>query len=185
MTCTRKTILTIVLVFSVCMVFTVSANAELKIGYIQSDFIFSKYQPYIEAQKQLDEFQKGEMDKLRAKQEDLQKKAQEAKNQELLMTDEMKQAKLEELQQQEMELQQTYEELYRDDGIMYKKQSELLQPIIDQINEVLMRIARDNEYDYIFDATAGPAGGSLLYAAEQYNISDMVLEALEKDISSQ
>jgi Skp family chaperone for outer membrane proteins len=93
---------------------------------------------------------------------------------------------MEELTKQREALEDRYEALMNPDtGIMIKKQTELLQPIIDRINEVLMKIAKDEAYDFIFDATAGPQGNTILFANEKYDISEMIVEALKKDSSSQ
>ena len=59
-----------------------------------------------------------------------------------------------------------------------------MQPIIDRINEVLMRIAKNEAYDFIFDATVG-SNGTVLFADEKFDISDNILEELQKDISTQ
>ncbi len=156
-----------------------AARAELKIGYIRSDYIFDKYEPYLEAQKQLDALQKEQYDQLEKMRTDLEKKAQEADKQAMLMTDEIKRQKYEELNKQQQELQARYEQVVGDNGLIMKKQQELLQPIIDRINEVIMRLARAEAYDYIFDATVS-AGSPILFAADKYDLSDRILEELKK-----
>jgi len=158
-----------------------SAIADLKVGFIRSEYIFSKFKPYTDAQKQMEDYSKKELDKVDKMQADLQKKAQDAKNQEMLMTDEMKTQKLNELQKQQAEIEKYYEDLYRKDGVFEKKQAELLQPIIDQINTVLMRISKNENYDYVFDAGNG---GPLLYANPTYDISEKILTELGKEIST-
>ena len=163
--------------------FTVTAHAQLKIGYIRSQYIFEKYAPYKEAEKQLEEFHKKEMSSLQKMNDDLQQRAKEAEQKSLLMTDEMKRQKLEELRKQEEEINRQYEELYKDDGVMVKKQTELMQPIIDRINEVIMRVAENEEYDYILDATAS-SGGQILFANEKYDISDQILGELQKSVTT-
>ena len=159
----------------------VSSMAELKIGYIRSDYIFSKYEPYQIAEKQLKEYQKLELDKLQKRFDDFQKKVKDADSKALLMTDEKKQATADALRKEQDDIEQSHEDLYKENGLMAKKQSELLQPIIEKINEILMQIAKEDEYDYIFDATPG---GILLYANDKYDISDLILEELGKEVSS-
>ena len=171
------------IVLIMCCCFTATTQAELKIGYIRSQYIFEKYEPYKEAEKQLEEFHKKELSSLQKMYDDLQQRAKEAEQKSLLMTDEMKRQKLEELKKQEEELNKYHEDLYKDDGVMVKKQTELMQPIIDRINEVIMRVAENEAYDFILDATASQ-GGQILFANEKYDISDQILEELQKGISS-
>lgn len=169
-------------VFVIFSAFAVPAVAELKIGYIRSDYIFSKYEPYNEAQKKLEAFHMEKMGELDTRYAELQKEAQDADSKALLMTDEIKRAKIEELQKREEELNQYHQNLYADDGLMAQKQKELIQPIIDKINEILMQKAENESYDYIFDASIG---GTLLFANLKFDISEQILEELNKDISSQ
>ena len=61
------------------------------------------------------------------------------------------------------------------------QKEELISPIINDINEILNRIGKEEEYDYIFDAEQG----GVLFADEKYDISEYILEELNKGISSQ
>ena len=163
----------------ICVLGAGVAHAELKIGYIRSNYIFDSYEPYGEAQKQLESLQEeqfGELEKMRT---DLETKAREADQNAMLMTDETKQMKFEELQKQQEDLQRRYEEIVGDDGMIMKKQEELMQPIIDRINEAMMRIARTEEYDFVFDANTS-AGSPILYAADRHDLSDQILDELNK-----
>ncbi len=176
-----KTIIFFVCVNLILAAQAVPSMAELKIGYIRSDYIFSKYEPYKIAETQLREFQKLEDDKLQKRFEDFQKKVKDADSKALLMTDETKRETADALRAEQEEIELSHENLFRENGLMAKKQSELLQPIIEKINEILMRIAKEDEYDYIFDATPG---GILLYANDKYDISDLILEELGKEVAS-
>ena len=176
-----KTIIFFACVNLMLIVFAVPSMAELKIGYIRSDYIFSKYEPYNISEKQLKEFQKLELDKIQKMADDFQKKVKDADSKALLMTDEKKRETADALRKEQEEIERRHENLFKENGLMAKKQSELLQPIIEKINEILMRIAKEDEYDYIFDATPG---GILLYANDKYDISDLILEELGKEVSS-
>ena len=60
-------------------------------------------------------------------------------------------------------------------GELYKKNIELSQPLYKKINDVLAKIAEEEEIDFIFDL-----GVSLLYADEKYEITQKVVEELNK-----
>lgn len=158
----------------------VNAFAELKIGYIRPQYIFEKYEPYKDAMKDLGEYEKEEIDKLKKMGDEFQKEVQEADKKALLMSEEMKMKKTIELQKRREELDKFYDDLYNQrNGKLFKKQEDLLQPIINRINEILMRVGKEDGYDYILDAE-----GPVLYADEKYDLSDYILEELDKDISS-
>ncbi len=176
----NKTILLSSLVFIFIFASSVSAFAQLKIGYIRPRYIFDNYKPYQEAQKKLQEYQKTQMDKIQRDSEDFQKKVDDAQKTALLMSEEMKAQKQQELAKQNDALQTAYDELTKVGGLLDQKNEELLQPIINDINEILQRIGESESYDYIFDAEAG----GVLYANEKYDISESVLAEINKGISS-
>jgi Skp family chaperone for outer membrane proteins len=150
--------------------------AELKVGYIRPQYIFSKYEPYKEAQKQVDTYRKTELEKLQKMSDDFQKKAKDMDTKSLLMTEEILKVKREELQKQREQIDASYNELYKAGGKLESKQKELLNPILDRINGTLMRIGKDENYDFILDAE-----GPVLYANPKFDISDYVLKELDKE----
>lgn len=158
-----------------------SAFAELKIGYIRPKYIFDNYEPYKEAQRKIQEFQKAEMDKIQKESEDLKKKLEDAQKTALLMSEEMKAQKQMELAKQNEALEKAYDELTRPGGLLDKKNEELIEPIISDINEILKRVGESEDYDYILDAEMG----GVLFADEKYDISEYILEEIKKGISSQ
>ncbi len=173
-----------VLSFMICAfvaMSAVNAFAELKIGYIRPVYIFDKYEPYKDAMKDLGEYEKEEIDKLKKMGDEFQKEFQEADKKALLMSEEMKMKKTVELQKRREELDKFYDDIYKKKtGKNFKKKDELIQPIINRINEILMRVGKEDGYDFIFDAE-----GPVLYADEKYDLSDYILEELDKDISNQ
>ncbi|MFC1509443.1 OmpH family outer membrane protein [Candidatus Omnitrophota bacterium] len=174
-------IFTICIIASVLTIMKVSpVLAQLKIGYIRPQYIFSKFEPYKEAEKELRDYEKEEVDKLKKLETEYEKEVKDAEKQVVLMSEEMIGAKTQELNKRRENINTFYDELYKQpDGKLMKKQGELLQPIINRINEVLIRIGKEDGYDFILDAE-----GPVLYANEKYDISDYILEELQKDIPS-
>lgn len=150
--------------------------AELKVAYIRPQYIFSKYEPYKEAQKQVDAFRKTELDKLQKMSDDFQKKVKDMDTKSLLMTEEILKVKREELQKQREQIDASYNELYKTGGKLELKQKELLNPILDRINGTLLSIGKNENYDFILDAE-----GPVLYANPKFDISDYVLKELDKE----
>ena len=157
--------------------YSIGLAAELKVGYIRPQYIFSKYPPYQEAQKQVDAYQKQELDKLQKNSQDYQNKVKEADQNAILMTEEIKKTKAEELRKIRESLDADYQELYKTGGKLETKQKELLTPVIDKINAAITRLGKNDGYDYILDAE-----GPVLYANQKFDLSDTVLKELEKDI---
>lgn len=182
MSLTKKSILILFLVSLLVSSFSITVFAQLKIGYVQPSYVFSKYEPYIEAEKKIREFEQTEVGKLQKEGENLKQKFEDAQKQAALMSDEMRAAKAEELDTQRQALDKAYDDLYNQEtGLLAKKQKELIAPIIEEINTILNRIGKDEEYDYILN----PEEGGVLYASDEYDISEHILEELNKGIISQ
>ncbi len=56
----------------------------------------------------------------------------------------------------------------------------MTKPIYDKINRVIQKIGEDEEYDFIIDASSG----ALLHANPKYDITDRILEELNKGVSA-
>jgi len=156
-----------------------SVHAQLKMGYIRPMFILEKYEPYQEAQRQLAEIKKTQDEKLKKDEDQLQQNLTEAQKKQMLMSEEMIARTREELAKQKDALDKSYSEFYQPGGEFEKKQEELIQPIINKINEVIMRIGKDEGYDFIFDADQG----GVLFADNTYDISELILGELLKDVT--
>ena len=68
------------------------------------------------------------------------------------------------------------EEIFGENGKFYQKQAELMEPILNKLKTVIEKIAVEGNYSIIFDA----APGGLLYAKPSLDITELVLEELEK-----
>ena len=176
----RRTVLVVLCTVVLMAMMAVNSYAQLKIGYIRPQYIFQQYEPYLEAQKQIEEFQTAEQGKLDNDYQVFQQSVQDYQKQALVMSEEMQQQREQELLKQQQALEERYDELTRVDGLLDQKQQELIAPIIDNINDILMRIGDSEDYDFIFDASVG----GLIFADEQYDISDQVLVELQQELSS-
>ena len=61
-------------------------------------------------------------------------------------------------------------------GSLYKKQEELLKPILAVIDTAIKTVGEEKGYDYIFDA----ANGAIVYALDANDLTADVLEELKK-----
>jgi outer membrane protein len=156
-----------------------SVFAQLKIGYIDSQIILNKLPSAVEAQKKLEEQSNAWAEELQKMGDKIRSLQQQLEQQSLLLSEEKKQEKQDEIQQLYLESQRFQDQKFGQQGELYQKRNELLQPVFDQINEKIQAVAEENAYDYIFDAVAG----NILYAKEEYNLTKKILDALGVDTS--
>lgn len=154
----------------------VAEARELKIGYINSQKILAEYQEFVTAQRTLDEERQKWIEEARKKEQELERMEDELENQSLLLSEEKKAEKLQDIQTKYMEYQRFQQEIWGETGKLYQRNKELTQPIVDKVNAIITKIGKDNDYDLIFDA----AVGNIVYAKDDYDITEVVLDNLNK-----
>jgi outer membrane protein len=60
---------------------------------------------------------------------------------------------------------------------LMKKNFDLHNPIFERINAAIKALAEEEGYDYVLDA--GSAGGAVVYAKEDYDLTDKLLARLQ------
>jgi Skp family chaperone for outer membrane proteins len=114
-------------------------------------------------------------------QQELQTKLEELESQALLLSDERKKEKETELQNLNIRLNQFQQEKWGNQGEVFTRRAELMQPVINKINDVIKKIGTDDKYDYIFDVV----NGNILHvSASQPDLTEKVLEELNKSVAA-
>jgi outer membrane protein len=157
-----------IVLFLACSLFIGTvAFGQNKLGYIDSRELLSLMPEVKKADSNLQAYQKSYQDQLEDMGKEYQKKVGYYQAQEKTMTDAMKEVKVKEIQQLEERIQSTQQSAQ--DKIA-KKKEELFSPIIDKADKAIKEVAKANNYDYVFDASAG----ALLYAKDGDNILPLV-----------
>ena len=155
--------------------------AEMKIGFINSEEIFEKYAGTKDAQ---DKFNK-EVAKWEQEASERQKEMKDLKDQlekqSLLLSAERKKEIEDKLKQNMVEYQEFLQKKFGQEGEAVSKNEELTKPIIERINVILEKIAKEENCDYIFDTRAG----GVVYAKKAYNLTERVLNLLNKETGVQ
>ncbi len=142
-----------------------SAQAQKKLGYINSQELLEKMPEARKADTALQQYQKSLEDQFRTMATDAQAKFKEYEEKEKTWTDAVKEVKtkeLQDLQNRIQEFQQGAEEK------VAKKRQELFKPILDKAQKAIKDVGVEGSYDYIYD------GSSLLYAKDSENILPLV-----------
>jgi len=165
------TLMTVLLGFLFC------ANAQMKIGFINSEEIFRAYHGTKEAQEKFDkEVAKWEQE-ASGKQKELKDLKDQLDKQSLLLSAERRADIEGKMKQKYQEYQDFLQTKFGQKGEALTKNEELTKPIIEKINKILDKIAKDESYDYIFDARTG----GVIYAKKTYDLTSRVIEILNKE----
>ncbi len=158
------------------ILFALPLCAEQKIGYIDSQKILSQYQKAQEIRKEFDTKVKEWKDEISRRQEELEKLQKNLQTQSFMLTEETRLHKIEEMQKKKTELENFVNEIYRKDGRAELLNRELMQPLLQEIDTVVSEIAREDEFSLILDSSTGV----VIYADEIYDITNRIIEALNK-----
>lgn len=166
-----KKIVTILIMIAMSLSFL---YAEFKIAYVNSNIIYTSSEKVKLAEK---EYQ----DNVNAWQEQIDNMSQEITNlendyklREAMLTDSAKQEAQGNIQRKYIAREELYKSIFGQNGLAAKKNEELLDPIAQEINEIIERVAIENNYDMVIDVAAG----SLVYAKEKYDITSLVVEEM-------
>jgi outer membrane protein len=154
---------------------TSPAQAQQKIGYIDSEYILNKLPEYATVQQKLDRLEqqwRSDIDDARARVDTLQ---EEFQARELLYTEEERTAKREAIQEARERVQELRQRYFGPDGELYSRQKELMRPIQERVLAAVEEVATAEGYDYVFDKS----GDFLfMFARDQYDVSDAVLREM-------
>lgn len=155
---------------------TQTINAQLKIGYVDSDTIMKQLPDAQDAQKKLDAIIKEWQEELSKMEKDWKAKYDDYDKRKLILS-EQKRAEIEkELVTMEDQVSKYRQDKFGVKGELFQKQEELMKPIQNRIFTVIQQIAQDNDYDFIFDRSGDIM---FLYAKEEFDLTKEVIEKLK------
>ena len=153
---------------------------QLKIGYIDSNEIMSSFQEVKQVQVDLEKVQRRLENEMKNLMTGLDSLNQDYERQRLLMSETRRQEKENEIFNMEKSAQKFQLEKFGPEGEIYKKQNNLLKPVLGKIDEAIQKVGSDRGYDYILDAMSG----ALLYALDSHNLTEDVMSELSKATGS-
>ena len=156
------------------LVSSVAVNAQ-RIAFVNTKYILEQMPEYETAQKELDRLSRQWQEEIDDRHLQI-KRLREAFNAEaILLTEEMKRTRLEEIDRKEREAQDMQRKRFGPKGDLFKKRQELIQPIQDRVYNAVKEVA-GTSYVAVFDI--GGQNGNILFASDKYDKSDSVLRKL-------
>ncbi|MCX6174418.1 MAG: OmpH family outer membrane protein [Ignavibacteriales bacterium] len=150
--------------------------SQPKIGYVDSDTIMKQLPEAQDAQKKLDAIIKDWQEELSKMERDWKTKYDDYDKRKLILS-EQKRAEIE----KELVTLENQTSKYRQDkfgvkGELFQKQEELMKPIQNRIFTAIQQVAKEKDYDFIFDRSGDII---FLYAKEEYDVTSLVIEKLK------
>ncbi|MBX2828077.1 MAG: OmpH family outer membrane protein [Flavobacteriaceae bacterium] len=153
------------------------AQRGARIGYIDMEYILESVPEYQEASTQLAgkvQRWKKDIEKLNA---EIEQMKLNLSNEKVLLTAELIEEREEEIKILEEEMLTYQQARFGPNGDLDIQRRQLVQPVQDQVFNIVQEIAEAKKYDFIFDKSADIV---MLFASKRNDISDQVLRRINR-----
>jgi len=158
--------------FAAIIFFTTSAQ---RYAVIDSKYILEKLPEYKSAQQKLDQFSEQWQEEIDTKSAALDKMYKDYDAEQVMLSDELKKKREDELFNREKELRDLQKKRFGYEGDIFKKRQELIKPVQDKVYNAVQKIAVAKLYDFILDKSEGI---TVIFADPKLDKSDDVLKEL-------
>lgn len=165
------------LVFLVLSGFAVQAQQTVRIGYVDMEYILQNVPEYQQATAQLDKKVQQWKQEIEQEMTRIETMKQELANERPLLTSELISDREDEIRFEERKILDYQQKRFGPNGDLITQKLQLVQPIQDQVFVAVQEIAKNRNYDLIFDKSADVV---TLYASEKLDVSDQVLRSITR-----
>jgi outer membrane protein len=151
-----------------------SVHAQ-KFGYVDSELILNSIPEYKAAKSELDKLSNDWQKEIELKYAEIDKLYKAYQAEQILLTDEMKKKRENEIVNKEAEVKDLQKAKFGVDGELFKKRMELIKPIQDKVYNAVKAVADKNGMAVIFDKNSDI---TILYSSPKYDKSQAVLDYL-------
>ncbi len=163
------------IIFLGIMFLATSFGMAQKYAFVDTEYILNRIPSYKATQEQLDKLADDWQAEIETEYAEIEKMYKNFQAEKVLLTEEMKIRKEEEIINRENEVKKLQQKYFGRDGSLFTKRQELIKPIQDEVYRAVKEIAVEGNYAVIFDTASG---ANMLYTNPKYDKSDDVLEKL-------
>jgi len=156
-----------------------NANAQQKVGYVDSDYILNLVPEFATIQQNVDRKAQEWETEIEEAQNKVDEMFREYQARELLYTNEERNRKRDEIVKAEEDAERLRMRYFGPEGELFLEQDNQMRPLQERLMKAIEAVASEDGYDYIFDKNGDYL---FLFAREQYDLSDRVLEEMGIDI---
>jgi len=156
-------------------VFALSSVLAQKWGYVDTEYILSKIPEYKEAQDEINTLSLSWDQEIQSMYREIESLYDKLQAEEVLLTAEMKEERLAEIQIKEEEVKAYHKKVFGYEGLFFLKKKELIKPVQDKVFDAVEKVAKDNRLQMVFDKSGELV---LIYTDPIHDYTDYVLEEL-------
>lgn len=152
-----------------------AASHAQKFGYVDMEYVTSKMPEYQKSQSELDKFAERWAKEIQDKYTETDRLQRLYQAEEILLTDEMKRKRQQEIADKEREAREYNSKIFGFEGLLFQKKKELIKPLTDQVYKSIERVCRQRRLDFLFDKSSDFV---VIYANPVHDYTDYVMEEL-------
>lgn len=156
------------------IIFTFSIQAQT-IAVIDVNSILENMEDYKNAQKELDKISDQYRQKIIIEQDKVKALYNEYEAEAVLMTEEMKKTKEDQIIAKEKEIREMQRGYFGPEGELFQKRQELVQPIENKVYTAINEYTAEKGVEFVFDKGSTPG---LIFVAERYNKTEDIKKKL-------
>lgn len=165
----------ILVAFTTLLLLSTAAVAQQRYAIIDTKYILSKIPEYRDADKKLQLVGEQWQKEIDDKQAVLDKMYKNYEAEQIMLTDELKKKREDELFVKEKEIRDLQKKRFGYEGDLFKERQKLVKPIQDKVYNAIQKIAVARVYDFILDKSEGI---TVIFADPKLDKSDEVLREL-------
>jgi outer membrane protein len=165
---------TILFIVVLLFVGAVTADAQVKLGFVDSEAIVTGLDEFKVVETKIRTLQTSYQDTLRAYEANFKAKLESYQKQQALMTAEARTKEEEQLKGMEQLYYQYQQERFGQQGTLAQVQAQLLQPLKDKVRTAIEKVAKDEKIAAVMEK------GLLIYSDSKMDITFKVLDYLKR-----
>jgi|SRR3989339_337756 outer membrane protein len=165
----------ILVAFATLLLLTTAVEAQQRYAIIDTKYILSKIPEYRDADKKLQLVGEQWQKEIDDKQAVLDKMYKNYEAEQIMLTDDLKKKREDELFVKEKEIRDLQKKRFGYEGDLFKERQKLVKPIQDKVYNAIQKIAVARVYDFILDKSEGI---TVIFADPKLDKSDEVLREL-------
>jgi outer membrane protein len=161
----------------ITLIIVSAAMAEMKIGIVNSSTIINKYEGFKEGQEKINKETAKWDQSLSDKYKEIRKLKEQLDQRSLVLSVDRKKELQDSIANKETQARLEEQRIYSKNGEVDKRNIELSKPIVEKINRIIEKIAKDENFDMIIDSYVG----GVIYAMPKYDLTERVIMLLNKE----
>lgn len=159
----------------VLLVFINNDTFAQKFGYVDTDYILSQMPEYSEAKTEIATVSSAWEIEIQKMYQSIEEMEASLKAEEVLLTKEMRDDRLKEIDLQWDEVKKYQKKVFGFDGLFFLKKKELIKPVQDQVFDATEKVAKNHRLQIVFDKSGDLV---MIYTDPVHDYTDYVLEEL-------